>query len=577
MRGTTGHMFGADRLLAENCGKLTADSRQFPIMTPPYPQVLTAFNRRGVFMAEITVTIILSIAFFPNKYRQLALMAPAELRGSTFLFKAESLLPKLTHTEEKALHVVTFKPEENTFLRYKANVEYEASHLEKMWFASGADFILDFETHRTGYLSFYLDARGINVDCPARLRLTFGEVPGDVVEEFYPSKSWISTSWFPFEVINIDDLPCPVSIKRRHAFRYVRIQVLEVSNKFEICFRDIKAIAVTSANQPVPSIESPDFHTIDEVGLRTLRDCMQTVFEDGPRRDRRLWLGDLRLQSLVNYVTFKNNDLVKRCLYLFAGLRTDQKIMASIYERPTAHVGGDYILDYELLFVVTVLEYVQATGDTSTGLELFPICQNILERNYADYIEDGIFQERPDTWYFIDWQNSLQRQASMQGAFVFANKAAMKLASILGTQTSYDDIIQELTRGALTFYNEESGVFLSSGQVSWSSQAWMGLAQVLSPQEHVKAIQLAMADPTAVKANTPYAYHYVLEALHINNARDDCLALAKDYFGGMVDKGANTYWEAYDENDSTFSPYDDHHNNSFCHAWSCTVSWFLRL
>jgi alpha-L-rhamnosidase len=28
---------------------------------------------------------------------------------------------------------------------------------------------------------------------------------------------------------------------------------------------------------------------IDTVSLRTLRNCMQTVYEDGPRRDRRLW------------------------------------------------------------------------------------------------------------------------------------------------------------------------------------------------------------------------------------------------------------------------------------------------
>ena len=28
------------------------------------------------------------------------------------------------------------------------------------------------------------------------------------------------------------------------------------------------------------------------------------------------WLGDLRLQALANYGTFRNFDLVKRCLYL---------------------------------------------------------------------------------------------------------------------------------------------------------------------------------------------------------------------------------------------------------------------
>jgi hypothetical protein len=48
--------------------------------------------------------------------------------------------------------------------------------------------------------------------------------------------------------------------------------------------------------------------------------CMQEVFEDGPKRDRRLWLGDLRLQALVNDVTFGHHDLVRRCLYLLPAI-----------------------------------------------------------------------------------------------------------------------------------------------------------------------------------------------------------------------------------------------------------------
>jgi alpha-L-rhamnosidase len=504
-------------------------------------------------------------------------MAPAEINHVSFLTAAEALIPDLAHTEEKPINVVTFVPDARTFLRHKQVVQYKASILEDTWFTSGADFIIDFEGHRTGYLSFYLDAQGENIDCPARLRLTFGEVPGDVVEDFYPSKSWISTSWFPHEEVKIDEMPGQVNIQRRHAFRYVRFQILEISSKFRICFRKIKCNAVTSAHKEVTPVERPDFKLIDVVGIRTLRDCMQTVFEDGPRRDRRLWLGDLRLQALVNYVTFQNNDLVRRCLYLFAGLRVDQKVMASLYELPKPHVSGDYILDYELLFIVTLLEYVEATNDVSTGQELFGICQNILERNYQEYIKNGIFQVRPDIWYFIDWHEELDRIASMQAVFVIAFKAAQQLARMLGINADYADDITQLSQGAITFYDQEKGLFLSNGQVSWASQAWMGLAGVLPQDDHVKAIHIAMQDPNAIKANTPYSYHYVLEALFKNGAKGSCLELAQQYFGGMVDRGADTYWEAYKEDDSTFSPYDDHHNNSFCHAWSCTVSWFLRL
>ena len=70
--------------------------------------------------------------------------------------------------------------------------------------------------------------------------------------------------------------------------------------------------------QPLRAGLSEKLKKIDAVSLATLRDCMQTTFEDGPRRDRRLWIGDMRLQALASYKTFPNFELVKRCLYLLA-------------------------------------------------------------------------------------------------------------------------------------------------------------------------------------------------------------------------------------------------------------------
>jgi alpha-L-rhamnosidase len=43
-----------------------------------------------------------------------------------------------------------------------------------------------------------------------------------------------------------------------------------------------------------------------------------------------------------------------------------------------------------------------------------------------------------------------------------------------------------------------------------------------------------------------------------------------------VEAGADTFWEVYDPAQPLSSPYGDIHINSFCHAWSCTPSYFLR-
>ena len=44
----------------------------------------------------------------------------------------------------------------------------------------------------------------------------------------------------------------------------------------------------------------------------------------------------------------------------------------------------------------------------------------------------------------------------------------------------------------------------------------------------------------------------------------------------MLEKGADTFWEAYDPNDDFLSPYNFFPVNSYCHAWSCTPVYFIR-
>ena len=62
---------------------------------------------------------------------------------------------------------------------------------------------------------------------------------------------------------------------------------------------------------------------------------MQTVYEDGPKRDQRLWIGDLYLEALGNNYSFKQHDLTKRCLYLLAGLSDKNGyLLATVIENP---------------------------------------------------------------------------------------------------------------------------------------------------------------------------------------------------------------------------------------------------
>jgi len=498
---------------------------------------------------------------------------------------AESLIPVLAETEQFPVHLVRAVAAPELPLRFRMETESPASALAGRQLKRGDSFIVDFEGHRTGYLSFRLATEGRAPDAPVRLRFTFGEVPTDVAEPFYPYKGELSEAWLPDELINVDYLPQSVRMSRRYAFRYVKVEVVDTSPEFRIRFEDLKAHAVTSARgTPAPlAKETPLMQRIDAVSIATLRDCMQTTFEDGPRRDQRLWVGDLRLQALTNYHTFKANDVVKRCLYLFAALpRADGLVAACVFEKPAARYGGLHIVDYAALFNVTLFDYVEATGDTATGRDLWPAALRQLEILGRDVNAEGLYIDPKNMWIFIDWSDKLDRNAAIQGVLIYAWQKTLALARRIGRESDVADYASRIERMIAAarkhYWDPARRVFVSgpNRQISWGSQAWMAIAGVSTRRESADAMRKAVADPDAIKPVTPYLYHYVVEGMLAGGLRREARALMESYWGGMIAAGADTFWEIYDPAQPLRSPYGDIHINSYCHAWSCTPSYLLR-
>ena len=313
--------------------------------------------------------------------------------------------------------------------------------------------VLDFGEHLTSHLSFSLSGEGRGVDAPARIELVFGEVPAEVAEPFDSYKGGLSRAWLQDEIINVDVLPATVELPRRYAFRYLKLEVVDTSPNFRVRFNDVHATALTSAGEdppPLPQGADALLRRIDAVGLNTLRECMQTVFEDGPKRDRRLWIGDLRLQALTNYVSFRNYDLVKRCLYLFAGLpREDGFVAACVFEDPKPLRGHEYIIDYAALYPAVLNDYARASGDSETARELWPVAARQIEILTAYVGADGLFAAPRNSWVFVDWNSQLDRTAAMHGIFVYALRQIAELAGKVGqSSVRYTDLAQRMTAAA---------------------------------------------------------------------------------------------------------------------------------
>lgn len=501
-----------------------------------------------------------------------------------FVKKAVELDRELLEVKVKPVSLVRIGRDENgngiVALR-EAMEEMPKKHLVK-----GESVCLDFGDHHVGYVTLKLASAGSPQDAPAFLRLKFAEIANEILDDSSTYEGWISKGWIQEEFIHIDVLPCELKLPRRYAFRFLEIYAIDTSPKFQVVVEDaeLTAVSAVSMEEVKPLTDLPeDLQKIDRASLKTLQDCMQHVFEDGPKRDRRLWIGDLRLQAKANYATFKNYDLVKRCMYLFAGLtRGDGKIGACLFTDPIMQVDDTFLWDYSLFFVSILYDYYQETKDIGIVKELWPAAYRQIELALDD-MKDGVLDtEKFELLAFIDWKDGLDRQAAAQGVWIYCLRQGKVLAELLG-DTKALEMIERLLKEALEkavshFWDEEQGFFVSGAkrQVSWSSQAWMVLADVFDQEKSRKLMLHLLEENPEVGVATPYAYHHVIEALLHVGEKDKALELMRTYWGGMISLGADTFWEAFDPKDTNASPYGNAQVNSFCHAWSCTPAWLLR-
>ena len=442
------------------------------------------------------------------------------------------------------------------------------------------EIVFDLGDHYVGYLTVDLSSVGHHQDAPLYFQIVFAEIKEELDQDTDDYHGWISKSWIQEEKIHIDVLPCSYRFERRYAFRYVKIRILNVSSNYSVRIDRLKVEAVSSAdyrNVSCPEFSEAD-RKLDEVSLRTLHSCMQEVFEDGPKRDRRLWLGDLRLEALTNYYTFQNYDLVKRCLYLFAGSTLEEGRLASnVFIAPKVECDFQTMFDYTLFFICVLKDYYEASKDRETLIDLEPVCMRQYELLKGCFDEDDTIDLQKAGNVFVDWNFDLDKKASGQAIYIYALKDLLKIETELGKDvSSIEEEIKRKTRAALRMYDEEKGLFLSNDQVSWMSQVWMILAGVTDPQTGRQILKNVENSEAAIRVNSPYAYHHLIQAMIDVGLKEEAYEKMHGFWDGMIEKGSNTFWEIYNPEDPYVSPYGGLAVHSFCHAWSCTPSYFLR-
>jgi len=446
----------------------------------------------------------------------------------------------------------------------------------------GEKLLLDFGDHHVGYLHFTLsqDADTPRIaDSPTKLYFTFGEFPLEIVTPAEEYRGSLGKGWLQQEERYYAFLPYTGSLERRYSFRYLLIERTDTAD-FPINISDLYAVctsAVELSDAPAFSVKDAQLQKIYDMSLKTLKECEQDVFEDGPKRDRRLWIGDLRLQALTDYVTFRNLDLIKRCIYLFAGYRAEHKMVAPcIFPDSPPYIDGWTFADYSLFLISCLYDYLEHTGDAALVEELYDIALEQAQEVSKHFDKTtGALSLNP----FIDWCPDLDKSAAIVGVYLYTLRQLLSLSETLKKDTVWiKNEIRDAETMLMRFWSKEDGLFHgATGQLSWHSQVWAVLSGTLTSEEAVRLLETAETAALPFTMHTPYMIHYYIEALYRSGLKQKALDVIRANWGRILDTGLDCCPEIFNPANEFESPYNAPEINSACHAWSCTPAYWIRL
>lgn len=512
-----------------------------------------------------------------------------------WLQKAEACKPVLNKTIHHPVREVKIVADANAFQGFKAVEDGNINDLYSKSFKEKKEVVVDFGEHLVGNVSFKIKDIGPMQDAVLRFKVTFGEVPSDLGLPVEPYTGSLSRGW-------MQDFQCDVSydgcytFNRRITARYMKIEAVGTSIYSDFCFDNITFEATTSAGKSKAQLASTTpqiFKDIARVSENTLKDCMQGVFEDGPKRDQRLWMGDLYLEALANTASFKEYNVTKRCLYLLAGLANPDNglLYSNMVEYPKPHAQQTFFVDYALSYILTLNDYLKATGDTETARDLWPVVKNQINTILANAIDKNHlyantgyqFKGMMVSIVFFDWAPvTLDNHAAIQGLLAHSIDCAYNIAKVIGKTDdvkAYPATAKQLRKaGYKTYWDAKKQIVVSGKerQESYTATSWAVLGNLIKGNEAQKAIRNVMQSTTAIKPGTPYANHFLVAAMLHCGMNSEAKKYVEDYWGGMVRLGADTFWEYYVPDNHLFSSYNGYTLlNSYCHAWSCTPIYFI--
>ncbi|HDZ05691.1 hypothetical protein LCGC14_0066020 [marine sediment metagenome] len=404
---------------------------------------------------------------------------------------------------------------------------------------------------------------------PLKLRLRFGESVGEAMSEIGGEQNATNEHSLRDFIIEV---PWLGSVEvGETGFRFLRVDVVEANED-----APIKSIDAAFIYRDIPylgSFESNDerLNQIWLTGAYTVHLNMQNYLWDGIKRDRLVWVGDMHPEVMTINTVFGNHEIVGKSL----DLARDQHPLPQWMNGISSYSMWWLLIHKNIYDYHGNLAYLKEQESYMVGL--LDQLSTFIDKDNKEILNGN---------RFLDWPTSEKPEAihaGLQAMMVMTFEAGAEMMEALGNSTfqkKYQKVANQLKKHKPEDNTTKQAVAL------------MALADL---QDAKKANEVLIKDGVQ-RMSTFYGY-YILEAMAKANDYEGALRVIRDYWGGMLDLGATTFWEDFDVLDITNSGridelvpptnYDIHgdfgeycyvgYRHSLCHGWaSGPTSWLSQ-
>lgn len=360
------------------------------------------------------------------------------------------------------------------------------------------------------------------------------------------------------------------------AFRYVYIEK-DPAVTFEEVAMEYEYLPVEERGYFRSSDQ--ELNKIWDVAKYTMELTSREFFIDGIKRDRWIWSGDAYQSYAMNYYLGFDSDNVKRTILALRG------------KEPTvSHINT--IMDYTFYWFLSIYDYYQYTGDKEFIESIYPRMQSLMKFCLERRNDDGLMEGMAGDWVFIDWAEGLSKkgEVSFEQLLLSRSLETMALcADLLGNEedkTFYAQHAGSLKDKLFDYYwNEQKGAFVHSrvdGKQTQNVTRYTNMFAIffdyLTSKQREAVKENVLLSDKVQKIMTPYMRYYELEALCEVGEKDYVLQQIKDYWGGMLNLGATTFWEEYNpakNGAEHYEMYGREFGKSLCHSWGASPIYLL--